>query len=380
MPVSDAVISQNKGNLQGLYDAWVKPLNDSRHNWIPIVKETQYDDAEENIANGMTRFCTASGGKLRTTPYSFGNNFYCTDVDGGLIGQLTTMRTAIGKNSYLVIEVNSDAKSAEENQKYWAERKRNAPSGWITTTEGKYRFLRFGNLEQGPQTEIELTEAIGFQHRRLPLTSVRRIQFDERCCQGEVTSKDGQIARFTLLLDRIAQSQSTSLQTLGFVVVDPESGEPYAKIFPDQTKIRSIEIDPNENEWKYKRDEKIPSGFQPLTSAKLTRYKEKLTAEAASLERQAARRGLDRQLFPGGHLVDGVDRNLKSYLHIQSLSTNPDCTANVRTGIKNLEKILECQIAQQEYHLVVESGYPLSVKNTPLSLRYVYARVLRDLH
>ena len=97
-PLADDVLQQHKGDVQGLYNAWIKPQTTVRHqhdgSTVDILPPTDLDTmkaTEAAVAKDFGRFCKSSGGSLDIQPQKYGQHNVCTDASGYL-GEIDTER------------------------------------------------------------------------------------------------------------------------------------------------------------------------------------------------------------------------------------------------------------------------------------------------
>jgi len=123
-----------------------------------------------------------------------------------------------------------------------AMKQQNGPSGWVVTDEGRYKFLRIGDLRGRLVVAVGLNTANGL----VPLEDIRRIDFKKPCCDITVELKDGTAET----VNQVAISQITEggSETFGidgfpFVLVTADGSKAYTRRFPNFNGIKSIEIE-----------------------------------------------------------------------------------------------------------------------------------------
>jgi len=250
-PLTDEIIKENKGDFQGLWSAWIKPqVTQGMYGFwgIKFDQKEVRQPTEEAIGKDFARFCTESGGKSVTEKTNYGNNFICSSPQGEFMGQYHTERI----EDLLAIYVETPktrAEQAEKQNKFEASLKSNGPTGWVTTSKGRYQFVRIGTLKDRDKIEV----------KNVPIEEIKSITFIEPCCDMEIMQTNGTSFK-TNMVDyrkRTALNSSTNFGVDGmpFVVVDSATGLTYQEIFQGSArfgqhsdyrlneKVKKIEID-----------------------------------------------------------------------------------------------------------------------------------------
>lgn len=385
IPLADSEVARHSGNIQGLFDAWIKPR--VRPNGMLEVSATTKKEAWADIKDGMTRFCQASGASLREQDIEgdrVGFDYRCINSQGTMVSQLSVLPYSDGRSSWLWVETNRNARIAENTRKHQQRVLQNGPSGTVTTTAGRFKFFRIGDLDKRSLWEIN-TMFGAAPATWVPVEEIGRIDFDEKCCGLQIRTTDGRTGKsgggihFASSVD-----QYKNIGAPTFVVQDPGSGQLYARWFDPDT-IKSIEID-TQSAWENKQNTAIASTFNPTTPERLREFRLGLQKEAAELMKQAKSQGWWQQVFPDGKLARGLQEDLHFYLARWAEKfndmerNNKSCEEKPRTGIAGKgEDLMRCEVARKEYALVVTDGLALNVSSTPLSLIHILSRVKQRL-
>ena len=101
-PLTEQMIQSNKGDFEGLWNAWIRPqLNSS--SVVPVVNDDEQQATEDAVASEFKRFCSAMGGVTASNEQQYGRSSMCSSANGEYLGELNTTRY----NSGVGIVVNS---------------------------------------------------------------------------------------------------------------------------------------------------------------------------------------------------------------------------------------------------------------------------------
>jgi putative hemolysin len=94
-PLTEQMIQSNKGDFEGLWNAWIKPQLNSKSE---ILVE-DYDEklaTEDAIAAEFKRFCAAMGGITASNDQKYGRSSICTSTNGEYLGGFNITRYTSG--------------------------------------------------------------------------------------------------------------------------------------------------------------------------------------------------------------------------------------------------------------------------------------------
>lgn len=367
----DSIIVANKGSVEGLYKSWIAPFNTNRGRYIPHADKGQLSATETAVRDGFRRFCSTSGGALtHTKPDSDSYTYSCWTSNGAFIGQFTTERF---KENLLL--VNFDSPERIERRKahlraYEARKKQNGPTGVVVTDEGRFKFLRIGNLKERHIFEVRFSYE---SNEYIPIEEIAKIEFSEKCCDFYVTLRDGRkkSANQVHLTNRISPNSNSSYGGFPIVLIDSESSQPYTRIFSNFRGIQAILLD-DTSSWETKPADVITTKFDILSPNRMDRYTQKLRVEANKLYADATSNGWIK-LLPDGKLTPQLMDHLK--YELVRISRDSECSGDVVVGITSLEAPLRCRIAARELDMVIGGGYSLVTDITPLSSIIVLKRL-----
>lgn len=249
--LTDKVLTQNKGSFVDLYKQWLAPLMPGRSG----LKMEALSAAA--IKDGFQRWCNLRDAAYFDLKTIYGNTYTCREPNGALFAELRVERWEGGK-----LGVGYDTPETialREKKKADFERLKaiNGPTGWINTSEGRFKFLRIGLPER--RYVISVNE---YDQPEVPIEQVSRIDFKDPCCDIVVTKRDGSSRAMNIgALSRMFSVNSfTSFGGIDCTdglpfVVDTNDFGPQVQIFSVQKGLKSIEIDPNESNWK-----QVPGG------------------------------------------------------------------------------------------------------------------------
>jgi hypothetical protein len=374
----DSIITANKGNVEGLYKSWIAPFNTHGNRYIPHANKGQLSATEVAIRDGFGRFCSTSGGTLTHKIEQYGDRYSCSTSNGAFIGEFTTERV---KGNLLQVSFDSPERveRREARQKeYVARRTQNGPTGVVVTDEGRFKFLRIGNLKERHVLEVRL----GYESNEyVPIEEIAKIEFPKKCCDIDVTLRDGRAKSVneTHLINRTSPNSTSSYGAgkygLPIVLIDPESGQPYTRIFSNLRGIQAILLD-DTSIWKAKPADVITTKFDVSSQSRMDKYTQKLRLEANLLYTDATNNGWIK-LLPDGKLTPWLIDHLIYELH--RISRDSECSGDAVVGVTSLEAPLRCRIAARELNLVIRGGYSLVTDVTPLSSIIVLTKIKKDL-
>lgn len=378
LTLPDSIIAANKGGVEGLYKSWITPFNTNKNRYIPHANKEQLSSSETAVKDGFDRFCSASGGTITHKIEQYGDRYSCSTSSGTFIGEFTTDR--IEGN---LLQVSFDSPERIERRKarlkaYEIRKSQNGPTGVVVTDEGRFKFLRLGNLKERHVLEVRL----GYESNEyVPIEEISKIEFHEKCCDFDVTLRDGrkQSVNQVHLTNRTSPNSSSAYGVgkygLPIVVIDPESKQPYTRIFSNLNGIQSILLD-DASTWKTKTADAITTTFDPSSPSRLNKYTQKLRVEANQLYSEATNDGWIK-LLPDGKLTP----QLMVYLQyeLRKISNDSQCRSNAVIGFTSQDAALRCRVAARELRLVDGGGYSLVTDVTPLSSIIVLNKIKKDL-
>jgi hypothetical protein len=372
----DSVVAQNKGDIEGLYNSWIKSYIDKKESVILHANRNEVNASENAIKDGFVRFCTASGGATTIINERFGDKHRCLAPNGNLIGEFTVTRYDGNKLGIVMDSQQRIERRAGQKIAYNERKSLNGPTGIVETDEGRFKFLRIGNLNERQLLEIEYDAG-----KTISIEKIAKIEFAKTCCKYIVTRRDGSIlpestARLVqLLTSNWTQVYGGGAFGLPIVLVDPVSGQPYTRIFSNYEGLRAIIFDP-ESQWSSIPTEKIQTTYAYNSVAALEKYTNKLRLEANNLFAEASKNGW-LQLLPDGKLTPRLNDHLQSKLRLYSHYSS--CKGDAIVGVVNLDEYFRCHVAVRELKLVVPGGYSLVTGLTPLSATIVLNKIKDDL-
>lgn len=248
LDVSDETIAVAKGDIQALYRVWIAPLS---------IAETPYilniSNEEALIQDGISRFCAANKGVLSDTKAAYVTIYRCNSATGTFMFHLRVQRIE-GNKLWVTLDTPAliaarDAARVERTRSFEERKMVNGPTGWITTTEGRFKFLRIGTPKQRSVLEVTIDE-IG-----VPIEKISRIEFKDSSADIAVTFRDGTTKTVNrgYLVQRWALNVTS---TFGVdcgglpIVVNTKNQGPQVQVFSSFEGLRLIEVDPNETRWK----------------------------------------------------------------------------------------------------------------------------------
>lgn len=90
-PLTDQMIQSNKGDFEGLWNAWIRPqLNSS--SVVPSENVDESHATEDAVASEFKRFCSAMGGITASSAQQYGRSSMCSSANGEYWGELNTTR------------------------------------------------------------------------------------------------------------------------------------------------------------------------------------------------------------------------------------------------------------------------------------------------
>jgi hypothetical protein len=375
--LSDAMLAGKKGDLDGLYAAWLEPFIPKNEDYIPLASKEQQVASVEAINDGFQRFCKADGGVVSAKLDAFGAEYSCAAAGGAFAGRITVVRMA-GNMLHVTYDSPQRVQARAAAQQNFEKRQaRNGPTGWLVTDRGKVKFLRLGTLADRHVVEVELDDS----GQSVPIEEIARIDFHASCCDFDVTLKDGRTAtrNSAKLRHRRAPNMASTYGAgeHGFpvVIVDAESGQPYTRLFSNLKGVKSIELDPNVASW-----DALPGGSmrpsQLASQSSADRYTQRLRERAKQLHTEAMRTG-SIKLLPDGKLTPQLSKHLE--LELNALASASACEGDDVVGLADLETFAQCRVAARERKLVIGDGYSLAADVTPLSTIIVLEKISRDL-
>jgi hypothetical protein len=377
--VSDALLEAHKGDLDGLYRAWLLPFATKENiDYIPFASKDKLNAGADAIRDGFNRFCAAGGGVVSFSKSPrFGTEYRCAGPEGAFAGLIS-----VGRIEDNVLYVTYDSPKRVEarasRQRAFDKRKaQNGPTGWIVTDEGKVRFLRLGTLAERHVIEVEM-DASG---ESVPIEDIARIDFHATCCDIDVKLRDGRTRTLNqaglryLDSPNVSTSYGVGRYGLPVVVVDPASGQPYTRIFSNIEGVRAIEPDADAASWSALPGGLMKTTIEVASQSNVERYTQQLRKRAKQLYADATSNG-SIKLLPDGKLTPDLSRHLESEL--RGLTRDPDCEGDVTKGVMSLDGVARCRVAARELKLI-SAGYSLVTDVTPLSTIIVFEKINRDL-
>lgn len=372
--LSDSIIAANKGDVDGLYNSWINPFINSMYQ-VQNVDAGQLSANEVAVKDGFGRFCSSNGGVLTHKTEKTQNLYNCSMPDGTFIGAFNTVRYA--SDNMLGILYSSPLtikKHEEELKSFKARKKQNGPTGEVVTKEGRFKFIRIGNLKERDDLIVDFQDGT---KERPSIEEFVKIEFPEMCCNfHEIFSfRDGQkksTRRAIFFSTTDDPGHIVSYGSWRFVLIDSESGEPYTRIF-DSFDVFQISFEEKEV-WSAKKLDVISTQFDN-SPARINAYTKRIRAEANQLYVEAKTKGW-LNLLPDGKFTP----QLVSHLHYKLNNyAKKKCQENASNGITSLEGPLRCKVAARELELVMGKGYLLDLNATPLSSIIVLNKIKKDM-
>lgn len=378
LALPDSIIAANKGSVEGLYKSWIAPFNTNENRYIPHANKGQLSATEAAVRDGFGRFCLTSGGYVTHKTEQYGDRYSCSTSNGAFIGEFTTERI---KGNLLQVSFDSPERVERRVARlkaYEARKTQNGPTGVVVTDEGRFKFLRIGNLKERHVLEVRL----GYESNEyVPIEEIAKIEFPKKCCDFDVTLRDGR----TKSVNQIHLTNRTSPNSISsygvgkfglpIVLIDPESGQPYTRIFSNLRGIQAILLDET-SIWKAKPVDVITTTFDISSPNRMDKYTQKLRAEANQLYVEATNNGWIK-LLTDGKLTRQLMNHLK--YELGSISRDSECSGDAVVGVTSLEAPLRCRVAARELNLVIGGGYSLVTDVTPLSSIIVLNKIKKDL-
>ena len=368
-------ITENKGDIAGLYNAWIRPFKIQHNGFIKHRNQWSVSANEAAIKEGFSRFCLASSGEIEHERQRFGDRYSCSTSTGTMIGEISTLRLPshqlrVGYATALGVE-----RRKAQQMEYEIRKAQNGPSGVVISDQGRFAFLRIGSLYERDVVEILVDQRL---NKHVPIEDVLKIRFLEDRTDIEVTFRDGS----TKLLNRMSMRYRLNVDGIGvygadfpMVVIEPETSKPYTLLFNKLRDIRLIQFD-EPSVWQSKPGGEIAPAFDPLSPSRVRAYKTRLVSEANQMYLEALNEGWIN-LLPDGKLTPQLTDHLLRQL--RRTSNSADCRGNVATGVQSIDPLLRCHVAKRELTLVKERGYSLVTDVTPLSSIIVLNKMKDDL-
>jgi hypothetical protein len=248
MTVDDATIARHKGDIDGLFDEWIRPKLQIMPGILGLdgipTNDEGITEAKE-IESGIKRFCLLSDGKFNTEKVGWGWIFTCKDREEKLVG---IIRMQADYTDFFRPHFDSPARRQRSEQRREKRRnelnalsKENGATGWITFNQERVPILRFGTLTERMPHFVNL-----FKGGRIPFEDLRYLNFYAQCCDVEIETKDGKknVVNTADLVKEIEPFYYMGLSGLQVVLMS-DDGTPYEIELSNRTEGIKIEIDPN---------------------------------------------------------------------------------------------------------------------------------------
>jgi hypothetical protein len=269
-PVTKEMIQSHKGDMDGLWEEWIKPqLVSTEEGWlIPIKRGENMIRTEEAFMDEFGRICKAGSGTstVFNDEFNRGHQNTCTAASGEFVGQIHTARKYAGIRVW--IETPKTRNKEEALKRDFENRQQaNGPTGWITTEKGRYQFVRLGTLDQ------RYVISISCNGRSIPLEDIRSIEFRT----GAVKMQNGDTCDDTKAkMERIKDPQHIEVVNftyIPFVLADENEITYPRKDFSlsaimNSEKILGIQLD-DVQAWKDRPGTRLPdlSDYRSLATA-----------------------------------------------------------------------------------------------------------------
>lgn len=382
LELSDSIISKNKGDVWGLYNDWIVPhLIKNRsggYSFIPHASGMQRTYSIGAVRGGFERFCSASGGVYSKTTEKKGVKYSCKKADGSYIGTFDATRLTASR---LQVTVDTPEQIMERQAKESAlmmRKAQNGPTGVVITEDGKFNFLRLGNMDERDVMEIRLNTV---PRKYIPIEDVKKIEFQKKCCEIDITFRNGTKLSVNQerVLNRIRFDRVRSYNEFPFVILDSKSGQPYMRLYGNSSEIKAIIFD-DPSVWKNKPSGVIATKFDYSKALKdrLDKYTQDLRLHAVLLMAKAKQNGWI-QALPDSKLTPQLSVYLSTEL--RQISSSSECFGyknKVTTGIRDFDAPLKCKVASRELD-IKNDGYALSPELTPLSTIIIVNKLEKDL-
>ncbi|WMS94928.1 hypothetical protein RB215_02305 [Pseudoalteromonas sp. HL-AS2] len=380
LALPDTLIAENKGDIEALYSSWIEPFKSYKDHYIPHINDEQLLASEAAVIDGFSRFCFTSGGAVTHRIDEYGGYKYrCSTSNSRFIGEFTINFLDDNPTQLLHVKIDSPKRleAREALLKVFETRKsKNGPTGVIVTDEGRFKFLRIGNLKERHVLEVLLEKGT---NKYIPIEDISQIKFSENAHGLNVTLRNGRNKSLNTmhLVNRTSPNLLSAYKSSDFpvVMIDPESEQPYTKIFSNLNSIKSIFFD-DTSVWNTEAAAVITTTFDPLSPSRLNTYTQKLRVEANKLYSEAIDNGWIK-LLPDGKLTLQLVNHLK--YELRKISKSSECNDNAVIGITSLDTLLRCRVATRELKLIAGKGYSLVTEVTPLATIIVLNKIKKDL-
>lgn len=366
----DSVLAAHQGDIEGLYNAWVLPVSKSEGGYIKHSNDKEMLVSERAVVEGFERYCAANGGTTYKVGERYGGKVRCESAAGVFLGEFQIKRYRDGNSLTVNFESPQRISRREAYQKALDDREAlNGPTGWVTTNEGRIRFLRIGTLKERHVVEITPREK---GRPYIEVENISRVDFHEKCCSADLTLRDGTKTEINsgnfFRRDKVNHrlGYSGGVSGMPFVIIDQLSGQPYTRLLSVYDGIKTIEFE-SEASWKGKRADIIKTSIDLKSKDRLEMYLAALRIEAAVLHEEAARKGL-LQMLPNGKLTESLQFHLESEL--QSIFRNSECNGSAEKGVTGTYTLVRCKVAEHEY-AIVRQGFSVINEISPLSATIV---------
>ncbi|WP_297505198.1 hypothetical protein [Ferrovum sp.] len=251
------MIQEYKTDPVGAINKWILPQYKKNVYWgIQCHSDTELPKVESDIGEGFSHFCEVGGGVSVRTKTEYGHDFTCSSPHGEFIDKLQTHRYSDSTSNIRMVTVTLE--TAEARTGYEKFRTGNGPSGWVTTSDGRYRFVRIGTTEHRYPLYVHYKKMLD------PSTmSTDSIRIDNIKSITYTTDIDAQIVREDGILvpasvsyfeDTVQDGQRINKfinsDSIFFVLTDTRTGYTYQKKFDKSNhEIKKIEID-DHSVWK----------------------------------------------------------------------------------------------------------------------------------
>jgi len=253
LSLEDSMIEQMKGDIDALYEEWIK----ARWQIVYGKKERGFFTLDNGVAaskdidSGMRRFCSSVNGNFTSETEKWGWIFTCSDKSKQLIGKLSIQTY---KNPER-IKIFLDSPKAQANAKAIYEKRaqaleasllENGPTGWVTINGDRRPFLRIGNFKERWPCYVRLSSDDEIAFEAVKKISITGVTAHIETADGLVDSVN------TARLNRRKRDSYYGHMSWGIsgikslsLILMADNGTLYEQVIDNLNGLESIEIDQN---------------------------------------------------------------------------------------------------------------------------------------
>lgn len=248
--LDDELLSHHAGDIDGLYDAWIRPRLGPGNQRRTLSIHGDAEKASLEIQDGIKRFCDASGGQFKGDKVTWGWSFRCFARNGSVVGRITL--EGCGGGSCLTPTLTSPGQDKlaleaihQREREMDSLLKENGATGWLTVNGNRIPFLRIGTFQERYPACAELSAGTC-----VPFEDLRRLSIDNGSVEVELKAGPREVINAARLNRKKLGAYGYGLfglsgfKALSFVLLSDE-GKLYERVFDNLGGIRRIEIDPD---------------------------------------------------------------------------------------------------------------------------------------